>query len=123
MSDFSIETTPTGVAIDTRWRASTHGEDSARPAQAKAAGFTTGQVKSGTAVSRTGTKYKKWAVGETLAGFVNDDSGFTVSGELSEPLFALLVHGIVNTAHITGATHAEIVAATTTGNFVFVTGA
>lgn len=118
MSDFGIVKTPVGVNIDTRWRASAHGEDSARPAQAIAGGFPVGHVKSGTPVSKSGAGYKKWASGETLAGFVNDDLGFNVASAQAKPTFAILVHGLVNPAFIENGT--DVAAATSTGLFTFV---
>lgn len=118
MTDFEVKTTKKGAVHDTRWRASAHGEDSARPAQAIAGGFPVGLVKSGTPVSKSGTGYKKWATGETLDGFVNDDAGFTVASNTSTPTFAVLVHGLINPAYIDGG--GDLAAAEKSALIVFV---
>lgn len=117
MADFQVTTAVTGKKIDTRWRASAHGEDSARPGQLDPTAFVSGThynlngatdnvIPSGTAVAllasglygpfditagTTGDARRK------LAGFINDDGGVELgtSPSTSKPTFALLVHGLI----------------------------
>lgn len=112
MTDFSVTSGVTGENQDTRWRASSHGEDTARPGQLDPTKFTEGThyniggktdnvIPSGVAVAKLASGlYGPFdaAAGEegdpqrTLAGYINDNAGVAVG---AKPTFALLVHGIV----------------------------
>lgn len=112
MTDFSVTSGVTGENQDTRWRASSHGEDAARPGQLDPTKFTAGThyniggktdgtIPSGVGVAKLASglyaPYDATAGEEgdpqrTLAGYVNDNAGVPVSAKAT---FALLVHGIV----------------------------
>ena len=120
MTDFSVTSRATGENQDTRWRASSHGEDSARPGQLDPTKFAAGThynlngradnvVPSGVAVGEiTATKlygpYDAAATDgrEKLAGYVNDNAGVSLgaSPATAKPTFALLVHGIVKPSRL-----------------------
>ena len=118
MTDFTVDSRVTG-GIDTRWRASKHAQDAARPGTLNLSLFTSGThyniagsaygpdiIPSGVAVGKvtaTGDygPFDNAAFDgrEVLAGFINDDEGVPVkraSGATStKSTFARLVHGIV----------------------------
>lgn len=122
MTDFSVTSRATGENQDTRWRASSHGEDSARPGQLDPTKFTAGThynlngrtdnvVPSGVAVALLASGlYAPYdaAAGTTgdpqrkLAGFINDNAGVSLgaSPATAKPTFALLVHGIVKASRL-----------------------
>lgn len=117
MADFQVTTAVSGAKQDTRWRASAHGEDAARPGQLDPAAFTSGThynlagatdniIPSGVAVAELASglygPYDPTAgsAGDPrrkLAGFINDNTGVALGATpaTSKPTFALLVHGIV----------------------------
>lgn len=115
MTDFSVTSGVTGENQDTRWRASSHGEDTARPGQLDPTKFTSGThynlggrtdnvVPSGVALGQiTATKlygpYDSTATDgrEKLAGFLNDNAGVSLgkTPASSKPTCAVLKHGIV----------------------------
>lgn len=140
MVDFRTTRAVTGEKVDTRWRASAHGEDSARPGQLDPTAFTSGThyniggltdniIPSGVAVGRvtaTGLygPYDADAEDgrEVLAGFINDDSGVALgsSPSTAKPTFALLVHGIIKASVLPVAGQRTAVkTATTTGLFSY----
>ncbi|MGK0740429.1 hypothetical protein ACSHWG_00870 [Leucobacter sp. Z1108] len=146
MTDFSIDTTQVGVPIDTRWRASSHGQDAARPGTLDLSKFTSGThfniggrtdsvIPSGVALTYNGTSkmYEPWVASSdpgttphpTVAGFINDDSGVAIYRRAgvaasTKAAFALLVHGVVETSYLpVAAQRAAISAAPTTGAFVY----
>jgi hypothetical protein len=121
MTDFTVDSSSTG-GIDTRWRASKHGQSEGRPGTLDISLFV-----SGTHYNITGSTYgtdiipsgvavgKVTATGlygpfdnaasdgrEVLAGFINDDQGIPVkrpSGATSaKSTFSRLVHGIIRSA-------------------------
>lgn len=113
--DLTPITTATVLPQDTRWRTSTHGQDSARPIQLDASKFSgdaiatydTPQgsitvIKSGVAVAALGDLYVPWDETKTdgtevLAGFINDNAGVVVRDKATaKPGAALLVHGIID---------------------------
>jgi hypothetical protein len=117
MTDFQVTSRATGENQDTRWRASAHGEDSARPGQLDPTKFTSGThyniggktdnvVPSGVGVAKLASGlYGPYdaAAGEegdpqrTLAGYINDNAGVSLGAtpSASKPTFARFVHGIV----------------------------
>lgn len=122
MTDFSVTSRATGENQDTRWRASSHGEDSARPGQLDPTAFTAGThyniggkadnvIPSGVAVAKLASGlYGPYdaAAGEegdprrTLAGYVNDNAGVSLGATpaSAKPTFALLVHGMVKASRL-----------------------
>lgn len=138
MTDFSVTSRATGENQDTRWRASSHGEDSARPGQLDPSKFTAGEhyniggktdnvIPSGVAVAKLASGlYGPYdaAAGDagdpqrTLAGYVNDNAGVALS---AKPTFALLVHGIVKASALPIAAQREsVLTADATGSFTYV---
>lgn len=115
MVDFQTTSRATGENQDTRWRWSSHGEDSARPGQLDPTKFTSGThfnlggktdnvVPSGVALGLiTATKlYGPYDAAandgrEKLAGYLNDNTGVALGATpaTSKPTCAVLVHGIV----------------------------
>lgn len=141
MADFLVTDERTGDTIDTRWRASKHGQDVARPAQLDPTAFeagvhynlngkTDGIIPSGTALSKLESGLYGPFVGEggedgadNLAGFINDNTGVAMS---AKPTCALLVHGLIKPAVLPiesqrNAVQAAVDAGSTTGSFVCVT--
>lgn len=143
MTDFSVTSRATGENQDTRWRWSSHGEDSARPGQLDPTTFTSGThyniggktdnvVPSGVAVAKLASglygPYDAEA-GEagdpqrTLAGYISDNAGVALgaSPSTSKPTFALLVHGIVKASLLPIADQRDaVLTADTTGSFTYV---
>jgi len=136
MTDFSVTKAVVGVPVDTRWRAGKHGQDAARPGQLDASKFTDGThynigtrddniIPSGVAVGQitASGKYGPYDSTaedgrETLAGFINDDGGVTVS---TNATFALLVHGIVKASMLPiSGQRTAVKTADTTGSFIYV---
>lgn len=121
MTDFTVDSSATG-GIDTRWRASKHGQDAARPGTLDISLFVSGThynitgslypadtIPSGVAVGKvtaTGLygPFDNAAVDgrEVFAGFINDDAGIPVkrpSGVTStKSTFARLIHGIIRSS-------------------------
>lgn len=143
MTDFQVTSGVTGENQDTRWRASSHGEDAARPGQLDPTAFTSGThyniggrtdnvIPSGVAVAKLASGlYGPYdaAAGEsgdpqrTLAGFVNDNAGVALgaSPSTSKPTFALLVHGIVKASVLPiAAQRTTVKTATATCNVTYV---
>lgn len=145
MVDFQITTTASGRPIDTRWLASKHGENSARPAQLDPTAFTSGThynlngrtdnvIPSGVAVAKLANglygPYSSTAgttgdVSRKLAGFIFDNEGVELgtTPSASKPTFALLVHGIIKPSVLPIAAQRTTLGAaeTVTGSFVYVT--
>lgn len=142
MTDFTVDQSAFG-GMDTRWRASKHGQANGRPGTLDIALFTSGThynigntldvIPSGVAVGKvtaTGLygPYDSAAVDgrETLAGFINDDEGIPVKRESgvtsTKSSFSLLVHGIINAALLPVVAQRTSVPAETdvTGSFVYV---
>ncbi|MGF3056153.1 hypothetical protein [Microbacterium sp. YY-01] len=132
MSDFQISTNATGVAQDTRWRWSAHGEDSARPGQLDistldAQHIVNGRAPSGLALGQiTASKlYGPYDASasdgrEVLAGYLNDNIGpeIVVGGK---PTIAVLKHGIIKASLLPIASQrAAVITADTTGSFTYV---
>lgn len=130
MTDFSVTSRATGENQDTRWRASSHGEDSARPGQLDPTKFIAGThyniggkndnvIPSGVAVVKLGSglygPYVPAADPEddqpVLAGYINDNAGVSLGASPSsaKPTFALLVHGIVKASRLPIAAQREAV--------------
>lgn len=130
MTDFSVTSRATGENQDTRWRASSHGEDSARPGQLDPAAFTAGThfniggktdnvIPSGVAVVKLESGLYGPYVPVTdpeadqpvLAGYINDNAGVSLGASPSsaKPTFALLVHGIVKASRLPIAAQREAV--------------
>lgn len=144
MTDFQVTSGVTGENQDTRWRWSSHGEDSARPGQLDPTAFTAGThyniggktdnvIPSGVAVAKLASGlYGPYdaAAGEdesdpqrTLAGYVNDNAGVSLgaSPSTAKPTFALLVHGIVKASLLPiAAQRSTVVTADSTGSFTYV---
>lgn len=133
--DFSIETTSSGGS-DLRWLASSHGTDTAQPGTLDldlvyAAPNVYGIIPSGiavgkvTATGRYGLFDEAATDGrEVLAGFVLADVNTFTSLKQTFPskkaAFALLQHGLINTARLPFVAHRTIDSDTvTTGSFVF----
>lgn len=122
MTDFTVQTAATGEAVDTRWRAGKHGEDSARPGQLDPTAFVSGThynlngrtdniVPSGVAIAKAASGLyvpfdsAAGSAGDArrkLAGFINDDGGVPLGAtpSTSKPTFARLVHGVINPAYL-----------------------
>ena len=111
MTDFTVQTTKTGRAIDSRWRASRHGHGTARPGQIDATKFTEGVnvfggiIPSGVALSELPSGlYRPWnpaaaagTEGSVLDGFVDDESGVVLSPNAT---IAVLKHGDIATPYL-----------------------
>lgn len=132
MTDFQVTTAVTGEKVDTRWRASKHGQDVARPGQLDMSLFKAGEhynldgatdniIPSGVAVTALESGlYGPYtgAEGTTLDGYINDNAGVPVSPKAT---FARLVHGIVKPSMLPIPAQREAVkTATTTGSFIYV---
>ncbi len=134
MTNFQVTKGVTGERIDTRWRASAHGEDSARPGQITPSDFASVAVDfggkkvipSGVALKKSGAKYVPvTAAGDVIAGYLNDDQGVTYDpSQASAPhTIAVLVHGFIKASVLpVTAQRALVVAADakTTGLFTYV---
>jgi len=144
MTDFSVTSGVTGENQDTRWRASSHGEDSARPGQLDPTAFTSGThynlggktdnvIPSGVAVAELASGlYGPYdaAAGTTgdvrriLAGYINDNAGVSLgkTPATSKPTFALLKHGFIKASRLPIAAQRTTVttAVATTGTFTYV---
>lgn len=133
MTDFSITNSATGGKQDTRWRASAHGESSARPGQLDPTTVTVafkdtdGRAPSGLALGQiTASKlygpYDSTASDgrETLAGYLNDNEAVDVKTG-SKPTIAVLVHGIIKASALPIAAQREaVLTATASGSFIYV---
>lgn len=143
MTDFSIKSRATGVKQDTRWRASAHGEDSARPGQLDMTKFTSGThfniagqdkntIPSGVAVALLANglyaPYDPAAGADDsdpqrkLAGFINDNEGIVLgdSPSTAKPTFALLWHGGIKASVLPiAAQRVAVKTAPTSGLFSF----
>ena len=144
MVDFQTTLSPTGRSVDTRWRASKHGQDAARPGQLDPTAFTSGThypatgadknvIPSGVAVAELVSglygPYSSTAGSEgdprrILAGFINDDEGVDLGATpaSAKPTFALLVHGIVKPSALPIAAQRTTLddAEGVTGSFIYV---
>ena len=141
MVDFQTTSSPVGKRIDTRWRASKHGQDVARPAQLDPTTLTSGThyptsgsnaniVPSGLAVGAITASglYGPYDADaedghEVLAGYVNDNEGVELGETPSsaKPTFALLVHGFIKASLLPiAAQRTAVKTATTTGSFIYV---
>lgn len=136
MTDFSVTSRATGENQDTRWRASSHGEDAARPGQLDASTLTDGThynigaktdgvVPSGLALGQI-TASKKYGPydadatdgREKLAGYLNDNAGVPLSANAT---IAVLKHGIIKASLLpVAAQRAAVLTATATGSFTYV---
>lgn len=145
MTDFTTDTSTTTARVDTRWRTSKFGKDHARPGTLDLSKFVDGThyniggrtdnvVPSGVAVTKNaGTGlYEPWAPSanpETtphpvLAGYINDDEGIAVyrragAAKSTKAAFALLVHGILDTAYLPIAGQASAVASAANTHFIY----
>lgn len=141
MVDFQTTSRATGETQDTRWRWSSHGENSARPGQLNPALFTSGThynlggktdnvIPSGVALGIvTATKlygpYDSAAADgrQKLAGYLNDNTGCAlgVNPATSKPTIAVLVHGIVKASLLPiAAQRAAVLTATASCNVTYV---
>lgn len=141
MTDFSVTSGVTGENQDTRWRASSHGEDTARPGQLDPTKFTSGThynlggrtdnvVPLGVALGQiTATKlygpYDSSATDgrEKLAGFLNDNAGVSLgkTPAASKPTCAVLKHGIVKPSLLPiAAQRSAVLTATATCSITYV---
>lgn len=141
MTDFSVTSGITGENQDTRWRASAHGEDAARPGQLDPTKFTSGThfnlggrtdnvVPSGVALGQiTATKlygpYDSTATDgrEKLAGYLNDNAGVSLGATpaTSKPTCAVLKHGLIKASRLPiPAQRTSVLTATATGSFTYV---
>lgn len=141
MTDFSVTSRATGENQDTRWRWSSHGEDSARPGQLDPTKFTSGThyniggktdnvVPSGVALGQiTASKlygpYDSTATDgrEKLAGYLSDNAGVALGATpaTSKPTCAVLVHGIIKASVLPiAAQRATVLTADATGSFTYV---
>lgn len=144
MTDFQVTSRATGENQDTRWRASAHGEDSARPGQLDPTKFTSGthyNIGGGTAnVVPSGVAVAQLASGlyapydaaagadetdpqRTLAGYISDNAGVALGDtpSSSKPTFALLVHGIIKASVLPiAAQRTTVKTATANGSFTYV---
>lgn len=121
MSDFSITTENTGAPVDTRWRASAHGQTVAQPGVLDLSKFVSGThyniggrtdnvIPSGVAVTLNATTgmYEPWVEDQvtplTVDGYVNDNSGVQVKradGTTAvKGAFARLLHGFVDAQYL-----------------------
>lgn len=136
MTDFSVTSRATGESQDTRWRASSHGEDTARPGQFDSSTLTDGThyniggktdnvIPSGLAVGQiTASKlygpYDSTATDgrEVLAGYVNDNAGVPLAAKAT---FAVLKHGIVKPSLLpVAAQRAAVLTATASCSITYV---
>ncbi|MDY0829128.1 hypothetical protein SK224_08315 [Microbacterium sp. BG28] len=141
MVDFQTTTTKVGRKQDTRWRASQHANDVARPGQLNPTLFTAGThynlngatdnvIPSGVAVGQvTATKlygpYDATATDgrQTLAGFINDNQGVELGATpaTAKPTFALLVHALIKASVLPiAAQRTAVKTATASGSFIYV---
>ncbi|MEW1990717.1 hypothetical protein [Microbacterium sp. NPDC078849] len=144
MSDFQIKSRATGAKQDTRWRASAHGEDAARPGQLDVSAFTAGThynipgqdknvIPSGVAVALLANglygPYSATAGADdsdprrTLAGYVDDNEGVSLGDNpaTAKPTFARLVHGIVKPSLLPiAAQRTTVKTAKSSGSFTYV---
>lgn len=136
MTDFSVTSRATGENQDTRWRASSHGENTARPGQLDASTLTNGThfniggktdnvVPSGLALGQI-TASKKYGPydatatdgREVLAGYLNDNAGVPLSANAT---IAVLKHGIVKPSLLpVAAQRAAVVTATASCSITYV---
>lgn len=142
MSDFTITSTKLDNPVDTRWRASRHGQFSAQPGMLDLTKFVAGThyniggrtdfvIPSGVAVEYNATSkmYEPWdpAAGtvKPIAGYINDNQGIEVKradGTTStKAAFARLLHGILDANYLPIAAQAAAVkTATTTAQISFI---
>lgn len=146
MSDFAITTTQTEPRVDTRWRASRHGQFTAESGTLDLSKFVAGThfnigsrkdnvIPSGVAVTLNAVSkmYEPWAPSadpETtphpvIAGYINDNQGinvFRADGTRSPKApFARLIHGFLDAKYLPIAAQAAAVkAAPTTAQISFV---
>lgn len=145
MTDFTVDSSATG-GIDTRWRASKHGQANGIPGTLDISAFVSGThynipgnrygadiIPSGVAVAKAASglfvPFDPAAGSEgdprrTFAGYINDDEGIPVkraSGATSaKSSFSLLKHGIIDAALLpVSAQRTQVKTATTTGNFTY----
>ena len=125
MANFSIREAVTGAIVDTRWRTSAHGEDSARPGQIAVADFedviglvNPGYIPSGVALAKQGDKLVPLEDGGDLFGFINDNEGVEVLPGDTYATVAVLRHGMVDPNFLPVEEQRDVVRATTNGNFI-----
>lgn len=140
MVDFQTSSAVVGEKVDTRWRASKHGEGSARSGQLNPALFTSGThynlagatdnvVPSGVALGRVTTggllgPYDSTASDgrQVLYGYLNDDLGCPLGAvpASSKPTVSVLRHGIVKASFLPiTAQRTTVLTATASGSFVY----
>lgn len=131
--DLSITTTHIDNPVDTRWRASRHGQFTAQPGTLDVSKFVAGThyniggrtdsvIPSGVAVQYNATSkmYEPWnpvGVGEAdplpIAGYINDNQGIATKradGSASTKAgFARLLHGILDAQYLPVASQAAAV--------------
>ena len=141
MVDFQTTTTKVGRKQDTRWRASQHASDVARPGQLNPALFTAGThynlngatdnvIPSGVAVGQvTATKlygpYDATANDgrQVLAGYINDNDGVELglTPASAKPTFAVLKHALIKASVLPlAAQRAAVLTANSSGSFIYV---
>lgn len=128
MTSFGIKTESVGTVVDTRWRASAHGEDAAHPAQINVSNFTNtvgqvnpGYIPSGVPLALSGGELVMFqgSEGQELYGFINDDEGVPAEG--TTQTISVLRHGGINPNYIVPAgLGAAVRDAADLGNFFLV---
>lgn len=122
--DFAITSTQVDNPVDTRWRASRHGQFTAQPGTLDLTKFTSGThynlggrtdgiIPSGVAVQYNSTSkmYEPWnpsGVGGAdplpIAGYINDNQGVAVKRAdgttATKAAFARLMHGILDAQYL-----------------------
>ncbi|UOR02068.1 hypothetical protein MUN77_01670 [Leucobacter allii] len=142
MSDFSITSTTLDNPVDTRWRASHHGQFTAQPGTLDLTTFVAGThynigartdfvIPSGVAVqyNETSKMYEPWdpAAGTVapIAGYINDNQGVSVKRAdgttATKGAFARLLHGILDAQYLpVAAQKAAVKTAETTAQISFI---
>lgn len=116
MTDFAITETRSENSVDTRWRASRHGQFQAQPGTLDLSKFVEGThynigsrkdnvIPSGIPVTKGASgMYEPWAPAATVDGYINDNQGVDVlradGTKSTKAAFARLWHGLVDPSFI-----------------------